>query len=71
VEAITTHQAWLTTHGELDTRRIHRARNEIEAIALAAVRTRLDDANLTHLAHRVVAGELDPYTAADTLTSSL
>src|SRR5262249_26480924 len=64
VAALTTHHDWLATHGELDTRRTHRARNEIEAIALASLHPR-PHADLTHLARQVIAGTLDPYTAAE------
>ena len=48
-----------------------RARREVEAIALAALRERWGradaGADLDALAERVVAGEVDPYAAADEL----
>jgi LAO/AO transport system kinase len=68
--ALDAHREWLTSHGELAARRARRAEREIEAIAVAALRSRLgvgQDA-LAHLAKRVAAGELDPYAAADQLT---
>jgi LAO/AO transport system kinase len=68
--ALDAHHEWLVAHGELEARRIRRARAEIEAIALAAVRSRFTHHGadtLTDLAHQVVAGHLDPYTAADRL----
>lgn len=71
-----THRAWLAEHGELDGRRARRARGEIEAIAVAELRSRLTgpsarDAVLAELTKRVVAGELDPYAAADELVAGL
>ena len=56
-----------------------RAADEVEAIALTALRERIGDLRggggadsaLTALAGRVVAGELDPYAAADELVASL
>lgn len=65
------HVAWLQESGELARRRRERARREVEAIALAALRERWGSAggseDLDALADRVVAGELDPYAAADAL----
>ena len=61
--------------GELERRRTRRARDEIEAIAVTALRERWGDvhgrAELDDLAAAVVAGETDPYTAADTLLENL
>ncbi|MED7954366.1 methylmalonyl Co-A mutase-associated GTPase MeaB [Streptomyces sp. BE303] len=75
VEALEKHRAWLDEHGELAVRRRRRAADEIEAIALAALRARIGDLrgdrHLTTLAERVVAGELDPYGAADRLVAGL
>lgn len=69
--AIDRHLAHLTTSGELAVRRTRRARDEIEAIAVTRLRERWGDvhahAALDGLADQVVAGESDPYTAADTL----
>ncbi|MBI1377663.1 MAG: methylmalonyl Co-A mutase-associated GTPase MeaB [Frankiales bacterium] len=73
--AVTEHRAWLERTGELAARRRARAAGEIEAIAFAALRRRIGDlhgdARLDALAARVVAGELDPYAAADTLVEGL
>ena len=46
-----------------------RAEAEIEAVAVARLRARIREVRggLSELAKRVVAGELDPYTAADEL----
>jgi len=71
VDAIDAHQAWAEESGELARRRVRRARDEIEAIALTALRERwgsVDEGNqLDGLATSVVAGESDPYAAADAL----
>ncbi len=73
VDALEEHGDWLRTSGELERRRIRRARNEIETLALTALRRRWgsvgDGDRLDTLAAAVVAGETDPYTAADTLTA--
>ncbi|MEV7597480.1 methylmalonyl Co-A mutase-associated GTPase MeaB [Kitasatospora sp. NPDC089797] len=75
VEALEKHRAWLEEHGELAARRRRRAAQEIEAIALAELRARIGDLSgdrqLAGLAERVVAGELDPYGAADRLVAGL
>jgi LAO/AO transport system kinase len=69
-EALDQHGAWLTSHGELSARRTRRAEREIEAIAVAVLRARLGVGReaLAELARKVVAGELDPFAAADRLT---
>jgi LAO/AO transport system kinase len=68
------HRAWLESSGELERRRTRRARDEIEAIAVTALRARWGDVHgrseLDGLAAAVVAGERDPYTAADELLES-
>jgi len=65
------HRAWLESSGELDRRRVRRARDEIEAIAVTALRARWGDVHgrteLDDLAAAVVAGCSDPYAAADEL----
>ncbi|GGV08675.1 transporter [Kitasatospora herbaricolor] len=75
VEALEKHRAWLEEHGELAARRRRRASDEIEAIALTALRARIGDLHgdrhLDALAERVAAGELDPYGAADQLVAGL
>src|SRR5207244_5363045 len=73
--AIEQHRAWLVAHGELEHRRTSRAATEIEAIALGQLRLRFAQvhgtAALSTAAMRVVAGETDPYSAADLLVESL
>lgn len=75
VEAIERHGTWLAASGQLEARRRRRAADEVEAIALTALRERIGDLSgsesLARLANRVVAGELDPYAAADELVSGL
>lgn len=75
VDAIGRHHDWLTEHGELRARRLHRASSEIEAIAVRALREEMGDLHggdaLDRNAASVVAGETDPYTAADDLIAGL
>jgi LAO/AO transport system kinase len=75
VAEIGKHAAWLRESGELEKRRTRRVRDEIETIAVTALRRRWDDVHarveLDDLAEAVVAGESDPYTAADTLLENL
>jgi LAO/AO transport system kinase len=72
--AIDQHRDWMASSGELVRRRQARAAVEIEAIALDEVRVRFGQvhgsAALDRSAARVVAGELDPYSAADELVRS-
>ena len=74
VEKIDGHRAFLESSGELERRRVRRARDEIEAIAVTALRRRWGNVHerteLDDLAEQVVAGESDPYAAADTLLES-
>ena len=59
--------------GELERRRRKRARDEVEAIALTALRRRwggVSSGELDRVADEVLAGRLDPYTAADRLLDS-
>jgi LAO/AO transport system kinase len=71
VQAIEEHRAWMESTGELERRRVRRARDEIEAIAVTALRSRWGSVHerteLDALAEQVVAGESDPYRAADAL----
>ncbi|MDO9456000.1 methylmalonyl Co-A mutase-associated GTPase MeaB [Nocardioides sp.] len=71
VAALDEHRSWSEGSGELQRRRERRARAEIEAIAVAALRSRWsgvgEHAELDSLAAAVVAGESDPYAAADRL----
>jgi LAO/AO transport system kinase len=75
VERLDEHWAWLASTGELARRRTARAAAEIEAIALTALRERLGDLHqgtaLDTLAASVVAGETDPYAAADALVAGV
>jgi LAO/AO transport system kinase len=75
VVEIDRHAEWLRSTGELAARRTRRARDEIEAIALTALRTRWGDVHgrseLDDLAAAVAAGESDPYAAAETLLAEL
>ena len=65
------HFQWLESSGQLAERRTRRARDEIEAIAVTALRARWGDVHgrseLDDLAAAVGAGKSDPYTAADEL----
>ncbi len=68
------HRAWLEQSGELGLRRTRRAREEIEAIAVATLRGRWEGLgghdDLDALAEAVVAGQKDPYAAADELVAA-
>lgn len=74
VEALDAHRAHLDATGERERRRLARAESEIEAITVERVRARIGDlrgaTGLAELARRVVAGELDPYRAADELAET-
>jgi LAO/AO transport system kinase len=73
--ALAEHWAWLNSSGELTLRRNSRAAAEIEALALGQVRQRFATAcgpgALEQSAARVLAGDTDPYTAADALVRSI
>ncbi|MFE7155235.1 methylmalonyl Co-A mutase-associated GTPase MeaB [Streptomyces sp. NPDC057636] len=75
VEALEKHRAWMEKHGVLQDRRLARASREVETIAVTALRERIADLHgdrrLSSLAERIVAGELDPYRAADSLVEGL
>jgi LAO/AO transport system kinase len=75
MEALDKHRAFLEENGELVRRRERRAADEIEAIALAALRARFGHvsghAGLAALARQVVDGETDPYAAADRLVDHI
>lgn len=75
VEALEKHRAWMEEHGVLDARRRRRAANEVENIAVTALRERIGDLHgdqrLDALAERIMAGDLDPYGAADELIESV
>ena len=67
VSRLDEHWAWLNTTGELKKRRQARAREELTALAFAALRGRLAASRLDELASRVADGTLDPFEAADEL----
>lgn len=75
VEALEKHRAWTEERGVLAERRRERAAREVETIAVTALRERIGDLRgdrrLSALAERIVAGELDPYRAADELVAGL
>jgi len=75
VSAVDKHRVWMERGGELDRRRRRRVRDEIEAIAVTALRRRFGDlhgdARLDTLAEKVLAGQFDPYAAADEIIAAL
>ncbi|MFE7774554.1 methylmalonyl Co-A mutase-associated GTPase MeaB [Streptomyces sp. NPDC057445] len=75
VEALEKHRAWMEERGVLTERRTRRAAHEVETIAVTRLRERIGDLHgdrrLDSLASRIVAGELDPYAAADELVAGL
>lgn len=75
VNALARHHAWMQERGELDRRRRARAADEIEHIAVTALRERMGDLHsgtlLDDLAGQVVAGTTDPYAAADRLVAGV
>lgn len=75
VDAVDRHRAHLTETGKLNRLRDARVRAEIESIVVTAVRARMgaidSGALLDSLAGKVMAGDLDPYAAADELLAAL
>jgi len=75
VKEIDEHGAWLTESGEGHARRFRRARDEVEALALAIVRRRLESGTsggqLDEAASEVAAGRLDAHTAAARLVDDV
>ena len=71
VDKLDAHLTWAGGCGVLQQRRLRRARDEVEAIALTALRRRWGGTSnsdrLDALAGRVLSGELDAYEAADDL----
>ena len=69
------HYSWLSGSGERDRRRVARAREEVAALALGALRSRMSrlpgDSALGPVAARVADGQTDPYSAADELLDAL
>ena len=64
VSRLNQHWAWLSETGELKNRRLARAREELTALAFAALRGRLAGGRLDELAGQVADGTLDPFQAA-------
>ena len=75
LEGLDAHRAWLEGTGQLRVRRVRRAADEIEALAVAEVRGRMgvrrDGARLEVLAGDVADGRTDAYTAADEIVAAL
>jgi GTPase len=69
VSRLNQHWSWLNDTGELKHRRLARAREELTALAFAALRGRLAGNRLDELAGQVADGTLDPFQAADELLS--
>ena len=65
VTRLDAHWDWLASTGELQRRRRARAREEITALAYAALRDALAARGVDELAAQVAAGTLDPFQAAD------
>ncbi len=75
VEALEKHRAWMEEHGALAARRTARASHEVETIAVTTLREKIadlrGDRRLQSLAEQIVAGNLDPYAAADELVAGV
>jgi LAO/AO transport system kinase len=72
--ALERHRRAAMSTGEWQQRRLRRARDEVEALALAGLRSRFTvagAAGLDGLAEAVRDGHLDPYTAADRVVAAL
>ena len=73
--SIDDHLAWMQASGALRDRRVRRASDEIEAIAIQALRARIGDLRhgqgVDELAGHVVDGTSDPYAAADRILDAV
>ena len=73
--ALDKHVAWMEETGTLRERRVRRAGDEIEAIALQQLRAKMGDLRhdsaVEKLAAEVVDGSTDPYAAADHVVAAL
>ncbi|MBI1352251.1 MAG: methylmalonyl Co-A mutase-associated GTPase MeaB [Actinomycetales bacterium] len=71
ISTIDEHRAWLAESGEGEQRRLRRARDEVEALAVAILHRRweagTDGGVLEKAAREVAAGRLDPHAAAEAL----
>ena len=74
-DSIDEHGRWLAHSGEGDDRRLRRAREEVEALALGMLRRRLRDGasseRLDRVARALRDGRTVPYTAAATVVAEL
>ena len=75
MEALDKHVAWMERTGTLRDRRVRRAGDEIESLALQQLRARMGDLRhgngVDELAADVVDGKTDPYAAADQVVAAL
>jgi len=75
MEALDKHVAWMEETGTLRERRVRRAGDEIESIALQQLRAKMGDLRhgngVDELAADVVDGKTDPYAAADQVVAAL
>ena len=75
MEALDKHVEWMERTGALRERRVRRAGDEIESIALQQLRAKMGDLRhgngVDELAADVVDGKTDPYAAADQVVSAL
>jgi LAO/AO transport system kinase len=75
VDSLDKHRDWLSSSGQLTARRRRRAAEEIEALAVTALRARIGDLRdgtlLGELADEVLSGTSDPYAAADRLVAAV
>jgi len=75
IAALEKHHDWLVETGELESRRIARARGEIDAIAVGILRRRMvagdGRARIDAAAADVVAGRTDAHTAAERIVDQL
>jgi LAO/AO transport system kinase len=75
MEAIDKHWSWMEGSGTLRARRLRRAVDEIEAIAIKSLREKMGDLRhgngVDELAAAVVDGRTDPYAAAEQVVDAL
>ncbi len=74
VASLEHHRQHAVAGGQWLARRLDRARSEVEALALAQLRSQFSvsgRSGLVHLARKVRDGSLDPYTAADQVVAQL
>lgn len=75
IAALDKHHEWLERTGVRQDRRLRRAADEIEAIAVATLRARMGNLRYGHgladHAEAVVAGVIDPFAAADDIVANI